>query len=360
MKQKCLLACAFTVFSGAAVAQVSIYGIVDTGVEYVTHANAAGDSVVKMPSLTGSMPSRIGLRGNEDLGSGVSAVFQLEAGFSTDTGVLNQGGRLFGRQSYAGLKNSYGALTVGRQSNMTFFSLLKADVMGASIHAVTNMDNYLPNARSDNSIAYMGTFSNVTVGATYSFGRDASPAGAGGPGATNCPGEVAGDTKACRQITALLSYDNKAYGATVSYDIQNGEVGATNGLNNSEYHDIRTALSGYAMVGTTKIGAGVLQRATRTATNTDSDLYFIGVSVPVEAQLQIDAQYALLKVKGTPDKSSLYAVRATYFLSKRTAAYASLGYIRNEGAAAIPVDAGGTIGKGMNQAGLMAGVRHTF
>ncbi|OXH84981.1 porin, partial [Burkholderia multivorans] len=79
---------------------VTLYGIVDTGVEFVTHANAAGDHVVRMPAVTGEMPSRWGIRGNEDLGGGYQAVFVLESGFNVRGGDLGQGGRLFGRQAF--------------------------------------------------------------------------------------------------------------------------------------------------------------------------------------------------------------------------------------------------------------------
>ena len=95
-----LLCSALCVASAAAVAQssVTLYGIVDTGIEYVSHANAAGGHVFRMPGVTGELPSRWGLRGAEDLGGGYSAVFTLENGFNTRGGDLGQGGRLFGRR----------------------------------------------------------------------------------------------------------------------------------------------------------------------------------------------------------------------------------------------------------------------
>jgi predicted porin len=55
--------------TGAHAQQVTMYGLLDLGVAYTTNANAAGDSIVKMPSLTASLPSRIGFRGSEDLGA---------------------------------------------------------------------------------------------------------------------------------------------------------------------------------------------------------------------------------------------------------------------------------------------------
>ena len=54
---------------------------------YTTNANAAGDGVFKMPSLTASLPSRIGFRGNEDLGGGTQAFFDLETGIGADMGT---------------------------------------------------------------------------------------------------------------------------------------------------------------------------------------------------------------------------------------------------------------------------------
>jgi predicted porin len=101
MKLRIATALVLSSVSALACAQssVTLYGIVDTGVEYVSHANPAGDSVVRMPGITGEMPSRWGLRGNEALGGGLSAIVTLESDFNMRNGTLNQGGRLFGRQA---------------------------------------------------------------------------------------------------------------------------------------------------------------------------------------------------------------------------------------------------------------------
>ena len=361
------LVCSTLVLLGAACAQqalaqsqVTIYGIIDTGVVYTTNANAAGNSALKMPTLTASFPSRLGFKGTEDLGGGLQAMFVLESGFAVDTGGMGQGNRLFGRQSFVGLKNNYGTIMLGRQVNMTYLVTAKSDVMGPNIFSISSIDSYIPNARSDNAIGYLGTFSGVTVGATYSFGRDTSTAG--GASATGCPGEVAGNSKACRQVTGMLAYDSQSFGVSSSYDIMYGNTGAANGLTSSDNTDQRITLNGYAMLGNTKIGMGVMDRKTRAAAavNTDSDLYYLGFSYPISAALVLDAQVARLNIKGSANKSTLSVARLTYNLSKRTALYTSLGYMKNAGTAAIPLDVGGTVGTGMNQFGVMTGVRHTF
>ncbi|WP_347614526.1 porin, partial [Comamonas thiooxydans] len=79
---------------------VQIYGIVDTAVETMNNVGATKSSLTRMPNLTGSVPSRLGFRGREDLGGGLSASFTLEMGIGPDSGALNQGGRGFGRQSF--------------------------------------------------------------------------------------------------------------------------------------------------------------------------------------------------------------------------------------------------------------------
>lgn len=351
----------FAAHSALAQSQVSIYGVLDSGLVHTTNSNAAGDSVTKVPGLTGSVPSRLGFRGTEDLGGGLQALFVLEAGLNLDTGTSGQGNRLFGRQAYIGLKNEYGTLMLGRQINMTFLAAVKSDVMGPNIFSMSSIDSYIPNARSDNAIGYLGNFGNLTVGATYSLGRDASSAG--GPSATACAGEVAGNSKACRQVTALLGYDNKAYGVTASYDRMNGNAGAAAGLTTPESSDQRTTLNGYAMVGKARVGAGIMAREKEAATSAaslESDLYYVGASYPLSPALQLDGQVARHDLKNNANDSTLVVARLTYSLSKRTAVYSSLGHMRNGGLAAIPLDVGGTVGVGMNQSGLSVGVRHAF
>ena len=353
-------ACACGIGAGAhAQGSVTLYGVLDSSVAYTSNVNAAGDSQVKMPALTGSLPSRLGFKGVEELGGGWQAIFALESGFGADTGALGQGGRLFGRQSWVGLKGRFGSVMLGRQMNMSFWATQKSDIMGPALFSISSLDLYLPNARSDNAIGYLGTFSNVTVGATYSLGRDGSAAG--GPAATGCAGEVAGNAKACRQITALLGYDTGRYGATASYDILYGNAGAANGLTSSRHFDRRVIASGYAMFQQWKIGGGVIDRSIRAATGAaDTQLWYLGAAYRLAPALVLDGQLARLTVRHSPDDATLATARLTYHLSKRTAVYGAIGRMDNDGAAAVALDAGGTVGAGRQQHGVMAGVRHFF
>jgi len=365
MQRKLIAGLGLALAAGGASAQASatIYGVMDVAVEHVTEVGASGGGLTRMASLTGTTPSRLGFRGTEDLGGGLRALYTLEMGFAPDSGVLNQGGRAFGRQSFVGLAGPWGSLTLGRQYTMLFWSSLEADILGPNIHGLASFDAYIPNARADNAIAYRGSFSGLTVGATYSLGRDTVNAGPS-PSGTNCAGESATDKKACREWSALLKYDTPAWGAALAVDEMRGGPGAFAGLTSSALKDTRVAANGYAKLGAFKLGAGLLRRDNEASVATPrSDLWYLGASYPVSPQLIVDAQLARQKYKGSANAATMAVVRATYNLSKRTAVYASAARMNNDGALALSVS-GGQPGSnpiaGGSQTGLAMGIRHSF
>ncbi|MBJ9698048.1 porin [Burkholderia cenocepacia] len=335
---------------------VTLYGIVDTGVQYYNHA-AGGGAVAGMPSLTGEVPSRFGLRGVEALGGGYRTFFVLENGFALNSGALNYGGRLFGRQANVGIDSPYGTLTLGRQMNMSMLVLLNADVIGPSIHSMASFDSYLPNARSDSAIGYLGHFGGVTLGGTYSTGRDA--AGPAGPSATNCAGNVPGDPVACRQYTMMVAYDAPQFGVAASYDVMHGGTGASAPLSSPGYTDTCTIVDAYVKLGIAKLGAGWIRRNTAAAAHGQSDLFFAGGTVYATPALSFDAQAVRYLLRGRYD-SNLFVGRANYSLSKRTLVYTSVGYMTNSAFGTSAVAAGGTVGTGRNQVGAMAGIQQRF
>lgn len=136
---------------------VTIYGRVDMSISRQTRIFANGQ--VQQQSVTaldsgGSNGSRVGFRGQEDLGDGQKAVFVLEQGIQADTGLLGQGGRGFGRQAYVGLDSPrWGRLTAGRQYTPWFDMLSTSDPFGNNL--VGNSGNIeFANARADNSVLY--------------------------------------------------------------------------------------------------------------------------------------------------------------------------------------------------------------
>ncbi len=355
-----VLLAAFTV--GACAQSLTVFGVVDAAVEHVTRVGPAGSGLTRMPSLTGSVPSRIGFRGQEDLGGGLRAVFTIEQGFVPDTGGLSQGGRAFGRQAFVGVSGPWGTVSFGRQYTMLFWSILESDVLGPAIYGTGSLDPYIPNARADNALAWRGSFGGWMLGATYSFGRDA--VNAGNPAGTNCPGELAADAKACREWSVLARYDAASWGVAWARDTIRGGPGAFAGLSSAALSDTRVSANGYVKIGSIKTTLGVVRRRNGASQSTPrSDLWYAGVVWSAAPALTLDGELLRLDYAGSTDRAWLLAARATYALSRRTALYATAGAVSNEGSLALSVSAGagGSNPKvGTGQSGFTAGLRHAF
>ncbi|MGU7769973.1 porin [Burkholderia sp. MR1-5-21] len=368
-------AIAFAASSAHAQSSVTLYGIVDTGVEFVSHANAAGDHVVRMPGVTGEMPSRWGLRGAEDLGGGYQAVFTLESGFNLRGGDLGQGGRLFGRQAFVGLKSGFGTLAFGRQYMMTYLALQGADIIGPDIYGLGSLDAYVPNGRADNAVTYIGTYRGFTFGAGYSFGRDGAGTG-NSPGQGTCAGQVPGQAIQCRDWSVMLKYDSAYFGAATSYEEQRGGTGAAANFfdgvepiafTSSADKDARVHVSAYAQAAGARIGAGWIGRRVTTdspaAPGARSNLFFVGASYTFTPSFIVDGEGYRIVNSAHDTRATMATLRTTYLLTKRTSVYAQTSYLWNSEHARYAVSGGGagtTPGAGMGQLGAMVGVKHLF
>jgi len=364
---------------------VSLYGLIDTGVDWenqvakVPGQTSASGSAVRMTSLSGALPSRWGLRGTEDLGAGLHVIFELESGFAPNSGATQNGNRLFGRSAWVGLETPYGTVRAGRQINMTYIALLKSTVLGPALYSLASLDPYLPNSRSDNTLSYFGNYRNFVIGATYSTGRDAaSAAGAaavnGGatfnPGATNCPGNVAGNATACRQITALAGYWGKELGIQFVYDELRGGPGALPGsvsfdpsmpllLSNANAKTTRYMASGYLQFGDLAFRGGAIHRMTTTTVDYQTNIFYGGASYMVVPDVELDGEIS--RISTTDQKNAnYYVMRATYFLSKQTSLYTMLGFMQNNSRASYSVGAGYLTVAGAKQTGVLVGMQHRF
>ena len=169
------LAVAGAFAAGAAQAQssVTLYGIVD--VNYMWQDTDAGSfSAINSGHQSGS---RWGMRGSEELGGNMKGLFTLEGGYSPDTGTLGQGGRLFGRQAWAGLDTSLGTVVLGRVALLSsgtgsfdMMGRLDPFLTGFGLAGAGNTFYSLNATRVDNAILYKSPkFAGFEVGATYSL-----------------------------------------------------------------------------------------------------------------------------------------------------------------------------------------------
>ncbi|MDB5875047.1 MAG: gram-negative type outer rane porin protein [Ramlibacter sp.] len=335
-------------------ASVTLYGLADLAVEHLTNTAPGSGGLTRMPSIAGSIPSRLGFRGVEDLGNGLSANFVLEMGLAMDSGSFNQGGRPFGRQIFVGLAGPWGAMAAGRQNTMFSYAQAESDVMGPNLHTISTFDPYLSSARADNAITYRGTFGGLTVGASYSLGRDAQ----------TCPGELPNDSKSCREWSGLIKYDASWGGVAVAVDEFRGAPTPVAGLTQN-MTDKRISWGAYSRLNAaTKIGAGLIQRTNEGSPVTPkSNLMYVGLTYQITPLLTGDLQASRFDLKNSANDGKLLIVRGTYALSKRTAVYASGSRVRNSGGATFSASAGqagGNPGPGQGQTAMAVGIRHVF
>lgn len=330
---------------------VSIYGVTDVGVAV---ADNSGGHVGTLLNSGGLQGSRLGFRGQEDVGGGLKAFFALEAGIDMDQGTT-QGTAFFNRQSFVGLQSAtYGSLTLGRQYTPSYDFLVTVGlavnlgsvasahdgipgyVQGQPPTAAGRFNNGLGANRASNSVKYLSPELNgLSFSAMYAFG------------------EVAGSSSAGRILGIAVRYQNEkdflsfAYNETASASNQNLPVNKIY-LVGGRYNFSMLYVNAYY----------TSQKNSGNVPGMNADVMSVMLSYPVE-NLVMTVGYSHMndKTKNNWD-SDQYAIGTVYFLSKRTSLYSTLGYmsVKNGGVA------GQFFAKSDNgkQTQVAFGVRHVF
>jgi len=149
MNRPIIVAAISVLAAGSALAQnsVTIYGRLNLSAEQQKNVNVVGTQSVLQNSA-----SRIGFKGTEDLGGGLKAGFQLESGFSPDTGAA--AASFFGRQSEINLSGSFGMIRLGNFTSEAYFAT--ADYISMHNHDTGTSEDklYAYVGRNTNKIAY--------------------------------------------------------------------------------------------------------------------------------------------------------------------------------------------------------------
>jgi len=349
MKKTLLAAALLAGFAGAAQAETSVtlYGIIDTGIGYnkVDVPDVGKSSRVGMINGVQS-GSRWGLRGTEDLGDGLRAVFTLESGFDSSNGDHAQNDRLFGRQATVGLaSDAWGQLDFGRQTNIAskYFGSIDPFGLGFGQANMGTAFSATNTFRIDNMVLYQTpSFSGFQAGVGYSFSANrqtsfrttdnvrAITAGvryANGPlnvalafDQLNAPHTLDADAKP-RQYTIGGSYDFEVVKLALAY--ARTEDGWFQG------QSVNGVSSDAGLV-----GAGSLQFADGFRANS----YLVGLSAPIGGASNIFASWQMVDPKndklmgeGDDEKMNVFSLGYTYDLSKRTNLYAYGSYAKNYG-----------------------------
>jgi predicted porin len=167
---------ALTTTSAMAQGNVELYGIVDTGVGYLSNVN--GHSLYT--AVNGNFsPNMFGLRGREDLGGGEAAIFDLQGEEFLSTGQMVEPGVLFNRRAIVGLDDQrMGTLTIGHQTTMSYdvLPLFATPAGGGSLFSTHqgNFDELVNTYQYDNAVKYWSpSFAGFKFGGEFAFGGTA-------------------------------------------------------------------------------------------------------------------------------------------------------------------------------------------
>ncbi|MEX3815320.1 porin [Paraburkholderia sp. BR13439] len=352
---------------------VTLYGVVDTGLMYIH--NSAGHSTQFLMTSGSVSGSRFGMKGSEDLGGGLKAIFQIENGFNSTNGKLGQGSRIFGRQAYVGLSgNSWGTLTLGRQYDpvVDLVQPVQGDNWLAGFFTSPgDIDNADNSVRFSNAVKWASpNWSGLQLEAMYSLGGVAGSVGSG----QTYSGAASYSNGALSLAAGYLHIDNgnaslSTRGATSADSLFNSSV--NNAYTSSRSINIARAGGNYVLGSVTLGGYYSFSqyKPDASSTFTKSEKYHNGEVYAVwqiSPSLLTEVGYDYMKSYGDSSaKQHQFSIGADYFLSKRTDVYAIAAYAhasgQNGAGTAQAVIGSNDVDSGSNKQALVTvGLRHKF
>ncbi len=375
MKKSLLALAVIGAFTGSAFAadsSVQLYGIIDMGVAHYTGVKpSAGTGTASFTGLQSGIqsPSRIGLKGKEDLGGGLSAIFNAETGFcAAGTNVTGgnssgycSGGGFMQRQSYVGLTGSFGTVVGGRLYNPAYNNQVAIDPFGYGLTGSIGNTSLLAQngvanlSRADQTLAYVTpNFSGFNATLAYTFNV----------GSATQPINTAGSTSRAYWLSG--NYNNGPITAGVDYSqISNGQnFAALSTLTGSPKIKMYDIFGGYDF-GIAKV-VGLYSNLKVDSISGSQKQWMLGATVPVGPGA-ILASYSVYKNDmGSPasaPQAKQAAIGYTYALSKRTNLYTSYSHISNSNGAAIVANSNASTNPGVANTGsngFALGIRHKF
>lgn len=342
MKKSLFVITVLGAFAGAASAQsssVTVFGVIDVGLRY----NKNDAQSLWTQETSGLKSSRLGVRGVESLGNGLSAQFHLEGGLSADAGTADAT-KFWGRRSTLGLvSTSLGEVRLGRDLTPIWLGFADYDTFNTNgVADAGKFDSALGSGavtatRSDNMVTYLtpstlgGAFVRVSI----------------------APGEGAGGTKF---FGGQAGYIAGPVDVSVSY----GETNDTANVNKWKKTSVGLTYNfgPVILMGYLTENAYIDQKL---------DVGQIGVKVPV-GKHTFRANYTKANAKGRTaagasidaDDANQMAVGYIYDFSPRTALYSTYARVKNHGNAKYLVQSTPATPAGKTSTGFEVGVRHAF
>lgn len=367
MKKKLIALAVAAAASGAAFAQsnVTIYGNIDMGWMYRSgHNGAVANNKAMHDVQSNSSQSHIGFKGTEDLGNGLTALFDLQYRITPDanTGLATAG------HQYVGLTGGFGTVVAGYLDGLRYGIYGKYSPFGNySVGNFTSMTTQYD--RAANAVAYISpSFNGFSVILAHATNTQTAE---GGLVAVH-PGLAAngnnGDDRlfsvnaiyANGPLSVDLDYEttttvgmgnSRLFVATggVSYDFG---VVKLSGLYDVIKGDPNSLIGGSTTIDLGGVGAG---------NEYNRRNWMIGASVPL-GKTTLLASYGKVSDKTLTDAdASKWAIGARYALSKRTSLYADYAHISNDRNAAFSINPmGNNAGTSAGVNGFDMGIKHSF
>lgn len=344
-----LIGCAGFSTLAHAQSNVEMFGVIDMGVSYT---NVSGGDKLTALSDNGNTTSRLGFRGTEDLGGGLKAMFWLESGFTPSTGA---GPLSFARRSVVGLSGKFGEVTLGRDytSGYSMYSSyggpFGTNGVGHNIvYRARVLTHDANNAgqeafvRSSNAISYFSPKGDGVYG-QFTYGFDEQTTG-----------------KAGRYIGGRLGYRNKALDISGAYNT----IAAGNGAPDATPRKMESTSVGMSyQFDSAKLF--VLYAHDKIEMPIESKK-LNALSVGLEAKwgqqgaIRAALGHAELDYLNNASKATKYSLGYVHNLSKRTALYTTVAYLKNKGGASYVVNPGVRGEANKNSSGIDFGIRHRF
>lgn len=368
------VAAALPAFAQAA-SNVQLYGILDTSIGFTDNGAANSNNALVVNSGAQST-SRMGIKGEEDLGKGLKAIFNIEAQVFSDTGD-SQGNNFWQRRSVVGLKGNFGEVRLGRDYTPGFSAAGQTDIMGYGLYG--NWLNYTAGVTANTAISGVGGIATRASNAVHYT----SPAF----GNTNCMASTNYSTE-CNAFSGGLSFaamyatGENLTGSSNSGDVLGGAVVYKGGplVAQAYYHDI--TVDAAAADSIDQYGAGAqyyfsnnLRVAANWGESKGKGGTLAGVkhrAMAIGAGIKLGGGELLgniidreVKASVASDISAMtFGIAYTYPLSKRTNVYATYGQTNNDANGAFGLNASGYAiaagGVDTNVKAFAVGVRHRF
>ncbi len=345
---------------------VTMYGSID---QYLSYMKSSNGTSIKSLNDGAILRSRLGFRGVEDLGNGLSAKFQLEQGLSADTGASAGSG--FDRQAWVGIASkAYGEFRAGRQNSAIFYRGDAIDYGSRTLGSIVN--NFGTPSRYDNDLSWQSPrWSGLMLEAHYALGE--TTAGTtkqavyqlavdyqDGPYRVGYAG-IEGRPAAGAAVNKTVFYHN----LYANYDYGQGKLYAVYIRSNNS-----TSGAGVSNNSTNILGAvGALVTGTKTDANRTYNIYQVSADYRVTPQLRVGALYGrIVDTSGNDAGAQGGSIGAFYDLSKRTTLLAlaetmanqANGGFRPSGSAGVSPNFTGADVNGERISGVQMGIVHRF